>query len=337
MKLIKRFFVCIILPFIFLSFLGCNISEEEFELSSSENEEQMLISTSDENNISEEQSNHIENIENTEEVKRVISVEGESFRYDVCEVIDVNTTQIKGWEISIYKEEELIQIIEHQKSQSMDVVPDSDDIICVQDVNFDGTEDLLIIMQYEEKTMIKTYMCYLAKADLFTLCPGFSMIQNPKVEESNKLIVGEFYHHGNFYSKRYYKFNGEIFEMVQEDLYKYDEEKMEYVFEYSFDSTIQLFTETDYAISGEYKGLKGARYSINIYSGVTVEEVGNEIGNIYVNDSYYCLYKIDEMNYYVANGYYLCLSSEENVWMIRMYDKNDALIDELTMVQHYES
>lgn len=227
MKLIKRFSVCIILPFILLSFLGCNISGNEFELSSSENEseEQMLISTSDENIISEEQSIHIENIENTEVVERVISVEGECFRYDVSEVIDVNTAQLKGWEISIYKEEELIQIIEHQKSQSVDVVPELDDIICVQDVNFDGTEDLLIIMQYEEKTMIKTYMCYLAEEDLFTLCSGFSMIQNPKVEQNNKLIVGEFYHHENSYSKRYYKYNGEVFEMVQEDLYKYDEEK----------------------------------------------------------------------------------------------------------------
>lgn len=261
---------------------------------------------------------------------------GEEYVYSIEENREEESKKILGWEIQIYDDNSLTQKIELNKESVISQVPDLDEIIWEADVNFDGKKDLLIFKGYYDSEESKRYECYIADECGFKYCSGFSMIQNPEIDEANKLIIGEFYHHQNSYSKRFYRYNEGTFEMVQEDLYKYEEETKEYVFEYTFDSTIPLFTSTDTAISGKYTGLNGDSYSINIYTGVSVEDSGNEIGNLCVNDGYDCLYKIDE-NYFTANGYYLRSSLEENVWIIRMYDNSNVLVDELTMVQHYES
>lgn len=128
------------------------------------------------------------------------------------------------WQVKIYKNGELLQIIEECNELG---TPQIENRIWYVDANFDGRKDLLIYWFYTGAQSARVYQCYLATEDGFEYCESFDMF-NPYVDEENQQIIG--YHRGGagYYELTYYQYIGDTFRLMVREDYEWNYDLKEY-------------------------------------------------------------------------------------------------------------
>lgn len=299
----------------------------------------------------EPESDELENDAEVETSEAVLLTETEEIKtdlhtYKATLFRNEDTQEVVGWEVEVYNGDTLMQTIYYDHDEFVACIPDLDQLIWEEDVNFDGTKDILIWQGHYGTHGDLGYRCYLANADsgLYEWCPAFQEIPNPKVDKEQQLICG-WNRSGGTYDDTFYRYNGNTFVLTRRDMYAWDDASEEYLLTCSLDASVEIYTETDYALVGTYEGTSGQEYSLSIYtSGDGVGECV-DIGNIALSDAESWengyLYKISEKQYYVpdyfnSTAYYLFAQLQDDVWVIEIRDREGNVLDTLTQTEHYE-
>ena len=97
---------------------------------------------------------------------------------------------------------------------------DFEKIVVEEDVNFDGKNDILVLQGHFGTQGLVRYTCYLQDESGFELCPSFSMIENPRVNSEDEVILASWRNWAASHSwEMYYYIGGEFVgkEMLTEE------------------------------------------------------------------------------------------------------------------------
>lgn len=92
------------------------------------------------------------------------------------------------WEIVVLKEDEVVTVLCVENEEHGSAFYNASDMVWEKDVNFDGQNDVLIMLGHTGNQMARICKCYLAEGDEFVHCPSFTGIFNPSVDEENQVI-----------------------------------------------------------------------------------------------------------------------------------------------------
>ena len=339
---------------------GAEITEAEFDSSAgiesvlnsgSEDAENDSIAETEKTESNEAESDDTEAIAESVTSEEVLLAETEEIitdlhTYKATLFRNEETQEVVSWEVEVYNGDTLLQTISYEHDDNVACIPELDQLIWEEDVNFDGTKDILIWQGHYGVHGDLGYRCYLANGDsgLYEWCPAFQEIPNPKVDREQKLICG-WNRSGGTYDDTFYRYDGNTFVLTRRDMYAWDDASGEYLLLCSLDASVVIYTETDYALVGTYEGTSGLEYSFSIYtSGDGIGECV-DIGNIASSDAearkYGHLYKISETQYcavadYGSTAYYLFADVQNDVWTIEIKDRDGNVLDTLTQTEHYE-
>lgn len=262
------------------------------------------------------------------------------------------TQEVVRWEVEVYNGDALMQTIYYDHDEYVSCIPDMKKLIWEEDVNFDGTKDILVWQGHYGTHGDLGYRCYLANEEnvLYDWCESFQEISNPKVDGENKLIQGS-YRGGGVYTDTFYRYDGESFVLERREMYVWDDANEEFLLLCSLDASVVIYTQTDYALVGTYESTSGLRYGFSVYTSGDGMGECVDIGNIasYVTEDPYeqatntgWLYKINDGQYFVLDydtltGYYLFAKQQNDVWTIEIRDRTGKVLDTLTQTEHYES
>ncbi len=261
------------------------------------------------------------------------------------------TGELIRWEIKVYNGDALLQTIRYGHDTNVTSVPDWDELIWEEDVNFDGVIDIMILQGYYGTQGSKSYRCYYLreKWPIYWEELTFMDIPNPKVDTERQWICGQNRESESSYMDIFYQYDGKDFKLVQKDFYVWNETGNQYLQVYSLDASVKVYTKTDYALVGTYKSTSSREYSFSIYtSGDGIGECV-DIGNISFRlaseteawEKPEVLYKINEGEYCVFDydasaAYYLFAQLQNDVWTIQIKDRDGNVLDTLTQTSHYE-
>lgn len=286
-----------------------------------------------------------------EELAETEIIETDLHTYKATMYRNTETERIIRWEVEIYNGDELFQTIYYDHDENVGCIPDLYKLIWEEDVNFDGTKDILVWQGHYGTHGDLAYRCYLANGygGLYQFCPEFQEIPNPKVDKEQKLICG-WNRSGGTYDDTFYRYDGNTFVLTRRDMYVWDDASEKHLLVCSLDADVVVYTETDYALVGTYEGTSGREYSISIYTSMDGVGECRDIGNIADITSadedavrnQGLLYKISKGQYCVFDYFsstvcYLYAQVQNGVWTIEIKDRDGNVLDTLTQTEHYEA
>lgn len=286
-----------------------------------------------------------------EELAETEIIETDLHTYKATMYRNAETERIIRWEVEIYNGDELFQTIYYDHDENVGCIPDLYKLIWEEDVNFDGTKDILVWQGHYGTHGDLAYRCYLANGygGLYEFCPEFQEIPNPKVDKEQKLICG-WNRSGGTYDDTFYRYDGNTFVLTRRDMYVWDDASEKHLLVCSLDADVVVYTETDYALVGTYEGTSGREYSISIYTSMDGVGECRDIGNIADITSadedavrnQGLLYKISKGQYCVFDYFsstvcYLYAQVQNGVWTIEIKDRDGNVLDTLTQTEHYEA
>ncbi len=159
-----------------------------------------------------------------------LTIEEEEYTFRIREVYNKEIHPEKWqfadwWVVEVYKDGELLQIIEQTNELSEIGIENK---IWYEDANFDGKKDILLFYFYTGAQSAFIYQCYLATEEGFELCDSFHMF-NPRIDAENRQIVGFSRGGGGYYEFTYYQYDGSEFVMTKREEYEWDYELEEYI------------------------------------------------------------------------------------------------------------
>lgn len=286
-----------------------------------------------------------------EELAETEIIETDLHTYKATMYRNAETERIIRWEVEVYNGDELFQTIYYDHDENVGCIPDLYKLIWEEDVNFDGTKDILVWQGHYGTHGDLAYRCYLANGygGLYEFCPEFQEIPNPKVDKEQKLICG-WNRSGGTYDDTFYRYDGNTFVLTRRDMYVWDDASEKHLLVCSLDADVVVYTETDYALVGTYEGTSGREYSISIYTSMDGVGECRDIGNIADITSadedavrnQGLLYKISKGQYCVFDYFsstvcYLYAQVQNGVWTIEIKDRDGNVLDTLTQTEHYEA
>ena len=286
-----------------------------------------------------------------EELAETEIIETDLHTYKATMYRNTETERIIRWEVEVYNGDELFQTIYYDHDENVGCIPDLYKLIWEEDVNFDGTKDILVWQGHYGTHGDLAYRCYLANGygGLYQFCPEFQEIPNPKVDKEQKLICG-WNRSGGTYDDTFYRYDGNTFVLTRRDMYVWDDASEKHLLVCSLDADVVVYTETDYALVGTYEGTSGREYSISIYTSMDGVGECRDIGNIADITSadedavrnQGLLYKISKGQYCVFDYFsstvcYLYAQVQNGVWTIEIKDRDGNVLDTLTQTEHYEA
>ncbi len=157
-----------------------------------------------------------------------LTLEEDEYTFHIKEVynrdFNVKWNYIEGWVLEIYKDGELLQLIEQPNEEG---VPSIENKIWYDDVNFDGKRDICLLWCYAGAQSANYYQCYLATEEGFELCESFDMF-NPRIDADNRQIIGSHRGGAGYYELTYYQYDGNEFVLKKLEEYEWVYEAKEY-------------------------------------------------------------------------------------------------------------
>lgn len=117
------------------------------------------------------------------------------------------------WDVKLYNGQTITYVLDKDVSYC----PSAKELASLVDVNFDGNSDLLICKGGYGVQGTVSYHCYLYTDDGFLICPSFSSIPNPVVDEENRFIKGTYRENASKSVTEYYVFSGGVFSLKNRD------------------------------------------------------------------------------------------------------------------------
>lgn len=111
------------------------------------------------------------------------------------------------WDIKMYNGQTITYVLDDDVSYC----PSAEEIVTLEDVNFDGHSDVLICKGGYGVQGAVSYHCYLYTEKGYELCPSFSSIPNPVVDNDSHLIKGTYRESASKSVTEYYTFSNGTF------------------------------------------------------------------------------------------------------------------------------
>ncbi len=117
------------------------------------------------------------------------------------------------WDIKMHNG----QIITYVLDDDVSYCPSAKELATLVDTNFDGNKDLLICKGGYGVQGAVSYHCYLYTQNGYELCPSFSSIPNPVIDNDSHLIKGTYRENASKSATEYYTFSNGMFVLESRD------------------------------------------------------------------------------------------------------------------------